>query len=1033
MKNLVLVLLSALCISVAYAQNPEIKPATDARTVSFGGLRTRAIGPAVMSGRVSDVDGVNSKPEIIYVGGANGGVWKSISGGTTFRPVFDEHPQAIGDICVDQKHPDTVWVGTGEVWVRNSVGVGVGIYVTKNGGSTWEFKGLPKSERIAAIIVNPTNSNEIYVAVQGALWSDSPDRGVYKSSDFGKTWEKILYVNERTGCADLAMDPNNPSVLYAAMWEHRRRPDFFVSGGKNSALMKSTDGGKTWAKVSGGGFPTSDLGRVAVAIAPSNSKTIYASIETEKNNEKGLYRSDDGGATWKKTNADFNVTVRPFYFARIVVDPSNDKRVIKAGYQGIISDDGGVTFRSIGSGVHADMHAYWINPKNTKNIVLGCDGGAYITHDGGYFWRHCQDLPLSQFYQVSIDDEEPYNVYGGLQDNGSWYAPNENGGGVKNQDWMMSSYGDGFYVVRHPKNKNIMFSESQGGDIVRHNKADGTTKDIKPVAKIGEPEYRWNWNTPIAISPNNPNRMYIGCQYLMASDDMGDSWRKISPDLSTNDPKRQDKKSGGFSQDWSGAETNTTVVQINESPLDVNIIWCGTDDGNVQVTFDGGKKWTNVSKNIPMPTGLWISHVAPSHFDKNTCYVTVDGHRSGDMKPYLFKTTDGGKSWTALNTEGVESYAHCLTEDLKNPELLFFGTEMGLYISLDGGKSFRLFKNNLPKTAIMKMVIHPKEHDLVIATHGRGIHILDDITPLRQLSKEIMDKEFHVFETKPKIYRLRKATSMNFEGAGHFYGENPESNIQIVYYQKKRHTFGDMRVEVYDEKGKVVATASAGKAAGINIIEIAPFLPPTKAAPTTNIEALYRGASPPQLPEGTYTFKIVKGKEEFPGSFVIKYADDCPYPAAERKEQQATARRVYDLVNELGYYFYQNKSLHEQADKLSRDLTDKALAKQLTDYAVELKKYNGSITTLDGDFYVASGENLREELSKVYTTILSFPGKPSEGTLERLKYFEKEVKEKVKGKFDGFTTQMKGLNEALVGLGKSPLAIKTMDEFLKAK
>jgi photosystem II stability/assembly factor-like uncharacterized protein len=1034
MKKSTLLFLFTAMFAALFAQNPEVKPNADIRSVSFGGLRARSIGPAVMSGRVSDVEGVNSKPEVLYVGGANGGVWKSNSGGASFRPIFDDYAQGIGDIQVDQKHPDTVWVGTGEVWVRNSVGVGTGIYVSRNGGSTWEFKGLPKSERIGAIQINPNNSNELYVGVLGALWSDSQERGVYKSSDFGKTWERILYVDATTGCADLVMDPNDPSVLYAAMWEHRRRPDFFSSGGKGSALYKSTDGGKNWAKVTGGGFPASTLGRIAVAIAPSNSKTIYTSVETETTTEKGFYRSDDGGVTWKKTNADFNVTVRPFYFARIVVDPLNEKKVIKAGYQGIISEDGGQSFRSIGSGVHADMHCFWIDPKNTKRIILGCDGGAYISQDGGYLWKHCQDLPFAQFYHVSIDDEEPYNVYGGLQDNGSWYAPNENGGGIKNQDWMMSSYGDGFYVFRHPKNKNVVFSESQGGDLVRHNKVDGTLKEIKPVAKAGDPEYRWNWNTPISISPNNHNRMYLGSQYLFSSDDMGDTWKKLSPDLTTNDPKKQVKKSGGLSPDWSGAETNTTIVQIAESPLDVNQIWCGTDDGNLQVTSDGGKKWTNLTKNLTVPAGLWVSNIEPSHYDKNTCFVTVDGHRSGDFKPYVFKTSDAGNTWTALNTEGVESYAHCLIEDLVNRELLFLGTEMGLYISLDGGKSFKIFKNNIPKTAVVKMVIHPKEHDLVIATHGRGIFILDDLSALRLLTKEILEKEFHVFETKPKVYKFRNSTSMGFDGAGHFYGENPESNVQIIYYQKKRHTFGDLRIDIYDASGKLVQTAAGGKAAGINVAEISPLMPFPKQAPTTNQEALGRGAFPPSLPEGTYSFKIVKGKEEYPGSFDIKFADDCPFTPSERKLRYDATIRAYNLLNELGYYFYQHRAMHEQADKLSKDATlDKKLSKQLEDFASDVKKYNATLTTLDGDFYVAAGENLREELSKAYYKIAGYPGKPSEGSLEKLKYYEGEVSGKVKAKFEAYVSTMKTLNEALTKAAKQPLAIKTMDAFMKEK
>ena len=1034
-KASLLLAVNALIFNGLSAQNPEVKPFSgEPRSVSFGGLRARSIGPAVMSGRVADVEGVASKPEILYIGGANGGVWKSTNGGASFRPVFDEHPQAIGKIRVDPQHPDTVWVGTGEPWVRNSVGIGTGIYVSKNGGSTWELRGLPNSERIANIQIDPTNSNVIYVAVQGALWSDSAERGVYKSSDFGKTWEKILYVDEKTGCAELVMDAKDPSVLYAAMWQHRRRADFFDSGGKSSALYKTADGGKTWAKMGGAGFPTSTLGRIGIAVAPSNSKVLYASFETEKKEEKGIYKSADGGATWKLINSDFNTTVRPFYFSRINVDPNNENTFIKAGLTAIISNDGGNSFRDVSRSVHGDMHAFWYNPKNSKNMIIGTDGGAYITQDGGYSWTMCKDLPLSQFYHVSTDNDEPYNVYGGLQDNNSWYGPNENNGGVKNADWVATSGGDGFYAFRHPTNKNIVFSESQGGDISRFDKSTDISKDIKPIAKIGDAEYRWNWNTPIALSPTNPNRMYMSSQFLFATDDMGDSWRRISPDLTTNNPKLQDKKSGGFSPDWSGAETNTTIVQITESPLDANQIWCGTDDGNLQMTADGGKTWANVTKNLAgVPSGLWISSVEPSHFNKNTCFVTVDGHRSGNMKPYVLRTSDAGKSWTPLNTEGVESYIHCLVEDPKNADLLYLGTEFGLFISIDGGRSFKRFANNLPKTAVMKMVIQPKDNDLVIATHGRGIYILDDLTPLRLLTKEVLEKDFHLFDTKPKIYTFRKATGGSGYGTGNFAGENPSTNIQIIYYQKKRHTFGDMKVEIFDAGGKLMSVAAAGKQAGINIVDVSPMLPFPKQAPTSNIEALGRGAFPPQLPEGVYTFKITKGEQVYNGSFEVKYPDDCPIPVAERKQQQAATKRVYGLVNELGYYFYQQRAMHEQAGKLSKEVaSDKKLAKQLDDFSADLKKHNASLTTLDGDFYIAAGEHLREELSRLYSAIASYPGKPAEHQMERLVYFEGELA-KVKAKFDAYSAQMAKFNESLTKAGKSPIKIKTLADYLAGK
>jgi photosystem II stability/assembly factor-like uncharacterized protein len=755
---------------------------TSPLNISFGNMRARSIGPAVMSGRISAIDGVNSNPKILYIGSASGGVWKSISAGSSFSPVFDEHTQSIGAVAIDQRHPDTVWVGTGEPWVRNSVSVGTGIYVTLNGSKTWQFKGLPESERIARIIVHPGNSAVLYVAVQGHLWNSNSERGVYKTSDFGKTWEKILYVDENTGAADISMDPRNPDVLYASMWEHRRYPDFFNSGGKGSGLFKTMDGGKTWNPIGAeAGLPNGTFGRIAVNVAPSNPNVVYATIEAEKKEDKGLYKSTDAGQSWKKINSDFNTIVRPFYFSRMVVDPTNENKIFKCGLNLTISEDGGVTFRTVSSGVHSDMHDVWVNPQNPNNIVLGTDGGGYRSLDGGYEFEMFMDLPLSQFYHVSVDDEVPYNVYGGLQDNGSWYGPSSETGGVGNEDWFPSNFGDGFYSFRHPADKDVVYAESQGGNLVRFSKSDGQTKDIKPHHAEGEPEYRFNWNAPIHVSPNNLERMYFGAQFLFMTEDRGDSWKKISPDLSTNDPQRQrQKQSGGLSIDNSGAENNCTIYAIAESPSDENVIWVGTDDGNVQVTSNGGRDWTNVSANISgLPGGLWVSGVEPSRFDKNTCYITIDGHRSGDKKPYIFKTTDLGKTWTSMVTPEVEGYAHVLKEDFENRNLLFLGTEFGLFITLDGGISWKRFSENLPKVGVFSLAIHPREHALVFGTHGRGIYILDDITPLRQIDHQIAAQSLFFLKSKPSFIRLPRS-GKPFGGVGNFIGENPRDVAYIT-------------------------------------------------------------------------------------------------------------------------------------------------------------------------------------------------------------------------------------------------------------
>jgi photosystem II stability/assembly factor-like uncharacterized protein len=1001
------------------------------RQTSFGGLRARSIGPAAMSGRVSDVVGQNSKPEILYVGAANGGVWKSLNAGATFRPTFDEFPQSIGKIAIDQNHPDTVWVGTGEPWVRNSVSIGTGIYVSKNGGNTWEFKGLPNSEHIANVVIDPTDSKTVYVAVQGHLWGMNEERGVYKTTDFGTTWTKILYVDDNTGCADIAMDPKNPKILYASMWEHRRYPDYFDSGGKGSGLFKSTDAGKTWVRLTKG-IPDGILGRFGIGVAPSNPNVIYINVECENAKEKGVYKSTDAGASFKRMNGDFNSTVRPFYFSRIVVDPIDENKVYKAGVQGIFSEDGGSAFTPI-QGPHSDFHAFWINPKNTNNVYVGCDGGVYRSLDGGKLYEHLKNLPLSQLYVVNVDNETPYNVYCGLQDNNCWYAPSTgNAGAVLNQDWHPTVGGDGFYTFRHPTDKDIVYAESQGGGMVRMSKSTGQSKHIQPKNIHGEPELRFNWNTPIVQSASNPDKIYIGTQYLMESVDRGDSWRKISPDLTTNNPERQRKKSGGLSADWSGAETNTTIVTIAESPKNNNQIWVGTDDGNLQLTTDGGKKWTNIimtdlATGAPIPSLLWISSIEPSHFDANTCYVVIDGHRSGNMKPMVYRTTDLGKTWTSIVTSDIDAYALCIREDLKNPDLLFMGTEFGLFISIDKGLSWKRFTNNLPKTGIPFMVIHPKEDALVIATHGRGIFILDDITPLRNLTPAIMSEDFHVFEPKTKVLRELKGGNAP-SGAGGFYGENPNPNVLIPYYMKKRLGSGDLTAQVFNPQGVLIKTVTMGKGAGVNFININTTLGPPKAAPTSKGESLGEGFISPSLAAGTYTVKIKKVDTTYTTKFAIADDPAITFPAADKALQRELGMKCYNMTEELGFIYANLKALSPQADKLLNEKMDPLAFEELGKLSKEADVLKKTITSTEGDFYIAAETLLRDELAELTYHIISYLGKPNTIEVEEFKRIEIEVA-KVRQKYNAIDTRVKAVNTKLKTGGVTEIKLKTFEAY----
>lgn len=999
-------------------------------TVPFGGLRARNIGPAVMSGRVSCIEALDRDPKTVYVGAAGGGIWKSIDAGASFRPIFDDHCMSIGDIEMDQQHPDTIWVGTGESWVRNSVSVGTGLYRTTNGGKSWDLIGFEDSERISRVVLHPNDPATVFVAVQGHLWDAHETRGVYKTTDFGQTWERVLYVDENTGAADLSINPKNPNILFATMWEHRRSPDFFNSGGPGSGLYQSTDGGNTWKECTNG-LPADTLGRMAVAIAPSQPEVIYLSVETKKKEEKGLYKSTNGGQDWSLVSNTFNTTVRPFYFARLVVDPTDAETVFKCGLNLIISEDGGNTFRTVGSGVHSDVHDVWVNPQNPDMIYIGTDGGAYRSLDKGYAFEMFMNLPLSQFYHVSVDDAKPFNVYGGLQDNGSWYGPSASPGGVENKDWALSFYGDGFYSFRHPTDPDIIYSESQGGNLARYNQANGQAKNIQPMPKEGEPDYRFNWNTPIHISPNNPERLYFGSQFLLVTENRGDNWKKISPDLTTNNPNRQrQKKSGGLSIDNSGAENNTTIYTIAESPQNEQIIWVGTDDGNLQVTSNGGQSWINVSPAIPgLPPLTWCTQVAPSHHDANTCYVTFDGHRTGDKQVYVYKTTDLGKTWTSLATEDIEGYALSICEDYEAENLLFLGTEFGLYISLDGGLSWKRFDNNLPKVGVRAMTIHPRDHALVVGTHGRGIYIIDDIRPLRQIDETVAAQELHFFETGSTYLRLPQQGTP-FGGAGEFYGENPSDAASITYFMKKRHAFGKMTMAIYDTEGNVVRELPAGKSAGINIVELPTRLPMPKAAPTNNRMALFGSIFPPTLPEGEYLVKVTKGKNEYESRITLEFDPDAAkdFPKADRELALQTQMRLYNMTNQLGYIYYTLQSMHEQAADRAPQAPSK-LQTALNDFAKKVEQYKDGLVALEGDFYVHEGSNIREEISTLYLQVGNYPGRPSDGQLRKTDKLEEQLSA-VDAEFQDFKKEMTTLNSQLQKAEIAPIEIGTLEAYL---
>lgn len=1000
MNKRILIAGVSLCLSATSFAQDSNPVANLSGEELFGDIKARQIGPALMSGRVSDLEPHPTDSRVFYVGTAGGGVWKSSDGGATVYSVFDKYPQSIGNIAVDPNNPQNVWVGTGEIWTRNSTSVGYGLYKSNDGGTNWkEVPGFEKSERISSIEINPDNSNEIYVGVLGALWGDSEDRGVYKTTDGGETWNKIFYIGPGTGVSDLVMDPTNPSTLYASMWEFRRTGWSFNSGGDKSALYKSTDGGKNWKKIHNG-FPSGKLGRIAFAMAPSNTQILYTAIESEKDEDKGLYRSDDGGASWKHLNNDFGIVVRPFYFSRIVVDPRNPDILVKGGLFGSFSRDGGKTFKSLGP-MHADLHDFMFDIKNSDRMYVGTDGGLYRSWDAGTTMEMVENMPVSQFYHIDVDDKTPYNVYGGLQDNGSWYGPTSSPGGIEARDWNRIGYGDGFRVLKHPT-KDIIYSEMQGAENVwRYDMKKNQQKTVQPLKAEGDPKLRFNWNAPMTTSAHQPDRLYIGSQFVHRSDDMGDTWEKISPDLTTNDPKKQQQEnSGGLSKDNSGAENHTTIFTIAESPLDENLLWVGTDDGNVQVTTDGGKKWKNVVKNIPgLPANTWVYHIEASAHDKGTAYAVFDGHTKNDKNTYVYKTTDYGASWTSLATPNIEGFARSFQEDLASPNLLFLGTELGLYISIDGGTSWKKFTNNFPATAVHYLTMQKNTLDLVAGTHGRGIIIIDDVAILRELTPENLEKDVHFFTTKPAMMMEESG----FGGAStetQFVGPNPSRQAIIPYYLKKRHTFGKMTMEIQDMDGNLVTEISPNKSRGINIVQWNYATKQPKVAKGKTFA--FGGFVSPNVEAGTYKAVLKKGKATYETEIVVLNDSTSLINPEERKMNREFTMELYNMTEKLAYMVYEIDETIATAEKLKA--ADPASAKTAQAVINDLTALKKTLVITTGDNYVGQAENeLREDMLELYSKIATRFDKPTPAEYDNLKVVEGEFTtaqkelEKIKG------------------------------------
>ena len=997
MRNVLFLLLSVMLCSLT-AQTTKLKSSF------FGSMQARHIGPATMSGRIAAIDASIQDWRTVYIGAASGGVWKSTNGGTTFDPVFDDHIQCIGALAIDQQNPETVYVGTGEPWTRNSISIGNGIYKTTNGGEKWESVGLEKTQHIADIIVHPTNSEIVFIAALGNVWADNKERGVYKTTDGGRTWKQVLFINESTGCADLTIDPSNPDLLFAGMWDFQRKAHTFRSGGKGSGLYKSDDGGESWVEVTDG-LNEDEKGRIAVAFSPADPNIIYTIVESEKT---GMYRSLDKGNTWELMTTASVVGERPFYFSLLVPDPIDTNRVYKPGFSLNVTDDGGHSFTSPfveGGIVHSDHHALWINPENNNEMYIGTDGGLYFSRDRGSTWHHARNLPISQFYHVAVDNQKPYNVYGGLQDNGSWTAPSISVGGINNSDWESVGYGDGFNLIPDPTDENVIYWQFQGGNTNRFYRDTRESKDIKPYSVDANISLRFNWDTPIVFSPNDAGSMYIGSQYLFKSTNRGDTWIQISDDLTTDDPEKQKQtESGGLTIDNSTAENHCTIFTISESPLDHEVVWAGTDDGNLQVTSNGGDDWNNVTSNIPnLPEATWCSNVFASNHDVKKAYVVFDGHRNGDNSVYVYKTEDLGKTWLSLASENIETFARCIVEDAVNPNLLFLGTEWGLYVSIDDGANWVRFENEVPKVPIYQMVIHPRENDLVMGTHGRGVLIIDDITPLRELTDEVLASDLHFFTMEPKVI-TNPQFQQGWSGDDEFIGRNQSSAALITYYMKKRHIFGDMSLQILDAEGNVVKEMSAGKNKGINIVPWQLQKKPPKIKASSPL-LIFRTAFGPTFQPGEYTVRIVKGKNEYTSKVSLINDPDSRHSAEDRAIQLQVLNRAYNLLEEMSEY---DSKIVDVMNKLKTNEDQIAVADLYNKLeTIHKKLVSTNPSRLSGEI------RLTEKIGDVYSGVLNYLGRPTDSQIERLEVLSKEFDKYRKEIDDLFAAEDKGPTEEI--------------------
>lgn len=971
-------------------------------------LEWRAIGPANMGGRITDIDGIPGNPNTFYISGADGGVFKTTNGGVTFDDLFtDQRVYSVGALTVAPSDENVLWLGSGEGDPRNSVGYGNGVYRSLDGGESWDHLGLDGTERIKRIVVHPDDPDVACVCALGKQWGANEDRGVFRTTDGGKNWEKVLYLDEDTGCSDLDIDMSNPRILYAGMWTFRRKPWRFDDGGKQTAIYRSKDGGETWEKIMNG-LPKQDMARPGIQVAQSQPNTVY--LITEFPNTSGsLFRSDDRGDSWTMVNDDPNINFRPFYYSDIRVDPSDHRTLFSLSGRLVKSTDGGKTFEQIANDVHGDHQSFWIDPMNSNRVLSGSDGGYQVSHDGGATFDIINNVELSQYYQMNVDNQEPYNVYGGLQDNGTWVGPSNSlhSKGILKRHWKALAGGDGYYAEPIPGSEHEIYANLQGGVIFHVNTESGVVRNIHPYPKITgsagdaieDHKYRFNWDSPIHISPHDPNTVYFGGNVLFKSTDRGYNWEEISVDLTTNDKSKQRTSGGSIYQDNTAAEFHCSILTIAESPVEKDVLWVGTDDGNLQVSRNGGKSWTNVNKNMPgLPDFSWIAKIHASEHSGGTAFVAIDNHRSDDFTPYAYMTTNYGKSWTKIvNGLPKDDYVKVIRQDPHQENVLYAGMECGLYASWDKGANWTRINNNLPPVSVRDLRIHPRERDIIVATHGRGIWILDDARPITELAAA-QKKEVH-------LYPVRNTTRWHMYGRIENMGQrtyiapNPDYGAYINFFLDEVPEEA-VKVEILDSDGILVRTIEEKDTkTGINrIIWNLRANEGTKWA--HNPGGGWRsGTWSPLVPPGNYTAVLHVNGEKQQSKFELKAdpridmsSEDYLQQFGELKRLQGLMSQTHELLNNSHDVLAQLEALKtrlESSDGSDDQKTMTALAEALK----EMEALQNEWTRPPPHMNYRQKPRLREELRSLARAIDGAVAKPTTSQQNRSVELKEEVKE----------------------------------------